>query len=284
MNPNLSRAARVIHEGLAQFTTGDVATRIATAMDAAGLITSAEGLGRPARAPMAEAEGEATEAEGEGTELELTATAWDERCDPAMQVAGWLLSQYVSHADVIEIGTHYDRAVVAVRVRSLEDWDHWMAETGVSRHDSGRSVGNAQVTYGRLQDTEVRLVAHGVPELLDALAAAAIDPYRLYGRVHDLGRPVVDRDGCRWKYLGRRGPDDMPLLVAAGQNVPCSLANVVHQVGPLRPAVPYLPAPAPAPVAAAAPPAGAVTSLTEGLAATGPGTPAQGTEAVTADA
>lgn len=258
MNPNF-RAARVIHEELAQFTARDVATRIATAMDAAGLITSAEGPGRPTRAPMAEVEVEvevevaSTEVKGDATELELAATAWDARCDRAMQVTGWLLSQYVSHADVIEIGTDYDRAVVAVRVRSLEDWDHWMAGTGVARHDSGRSVGNAQVTYGRLQDTEVRLVAHGVPELLDALAAAAIDPYRLYGRVHDLGRPMVDRDGCRWKYLGQRGPDDMPLLVAAGQNVPCSLANVVHQVGPLRPAVPYLPAPAPAPVAAAAP-------------------------------
>ncbi|MCZ4123368.1 BN159_2729 family protein [Streptomyces sp. H39-S7] len=309
-NPNLSRAARVIHEGMARFTTGrtgDAATRIAAAMDAAGLITTAEGPGRPAWAlpagppplvrrstgrpaepPAVEAPAPSVKARADVTELEIAATEWDEQCDRALQVTGLLLSRYASHPDVIEIVTDYDRAVVAVRVKSLEDWDHWMAETGVARLDSGQSAGTTRITYGRLRDVEVRLVAHGVPELLDALTAAAIDPYRLYGRVYDLGRPMVDRDGNRWKYLGQRGPDEMPLLVAAGQDVPCSLANVVHQAGPLRPAVPYLPAPVPAAATppGATSPAGAVTvtSLTKALAASVPTTPADGTEAVSADA
>lgn len=295
MRPHLARAARVIREELAQLTTGDVitqpangdmATRIASVMDAAGLITTAEGPERPAWAlpagppPLpARAPAPVDGARAEATEVELTASAWDERCDRAMRVTGWLLSRYVSRPDVVEIVTDHDRAVVAVRVESLDDWDNWMAETGVARHDCGRSVGDTQITYGQLQDVEVRLVAHGVPGLLGALAAAAMDPYWLYGRVYDLGRPMVDRDGDRWTYLGRRGPDEMPLLVAAGQNVPWSLTNVVHQAGPLRPAAPYLPAPAPA---AAAPPAGAVTvtSLAEGLATTAPAAPAEGTEAV----
>ncbi|MEU3463579.1 BN159_2729 family protein [Streptomyces sp. NPDC006733] len=302
-NPNLSRAARAIDDGLARFTTGDVAAQIATALDAAGLIAAADGpaLG-PARALRAGPPPPARHGTGphgqtpvgaeararvraEVSALELTATEWDERCDRAMRLTGWLLARYASHPDVVEIATDYDRAVVAVRVTSLEGWDHWTAETGVARHDAGRSLDGAQITYGRLRDVEVRLVAHGVPALLDALAAAAIDPYWLYGRVHDLGRPMADRNGDRWKYLGQRGPDEMPLLVAAGQSVPCSLANVVHQTGPLRPAVPYLPV---APAAeAAAPPAGAVTvtSLAEGLAATtAPATPADGAETVSADA
>lgn len=300
MNPNLPRAARVIRDGLGTHTAGDVALQIASDMDAAGLLTTAEGLGRPAwalpagppalphraAAPLPEplpVQAPEPEAKGEVTELELTATAWDERCDRAMQVTGWFLSHYVSHPDVIEIATDYDRAVVAVRVKSLEDWDYWLSETGVARHDSGQSVGSAQITYGRVQGAEVRLVAQGVPALLDALAAAAIDPYWLYGRVYDLGRPMVDRDGDRWKYLGRRGPDEMPLLTVTGQNVACSLANIVHQVGPLKSAVPYLPAPTPS---APTPPATAVsvTSLTKGLAATVPAIPAEGTEAVSADA
>lgn len=302
MNPNLPLAARVIRDGLGTHTAGDVAMQIASDMDAAGLLTTDEALGRPAwalpagppplphrRAVMRPeplpAPAPAPDAKGQVTELELTATAWDDRCDRALQVTGWLLDHYVSHPDVIEIVPDYDRAVIAVRVKSLEDWDMWMSEAGVVRHESGQSVGATQITYGQLQGVEVRLVAHGVPELLDALAVHAIDPYWLYGRVYDLGRPMVDHDGDRWKYLGKRGPDEMPLLTMTGQDTPCLLANVVHQVGPLRPAVPYLPAPAPAAPApaAAAPPVTAVpvTSLTKGLAAT---IPAQGTEAVSTDA
>lgn len=166
------------------------------------------------------------------SELEKAALAWDLACAQARRTASCLAAAYGAHPDVLSVAADGDRAVLAVRIIDVRAWYVWRLAMGVSAEDVV-FYHDACVGVGLNDGVRLQVVGLGVPMLLDAVAAAARVPYRLWDQVYDLAASHEDALGNRWQYEGIQAPDGVPLISMAGRGEPCRITNVVQQAGPL---------------------------------------------------
>ncbi|MGW4199172.1 BN159_2729 family protein [Streptomyces sp. NPDC005004] len=169
-----------------------------------------------------------------GEDVMLPAPEAGEGTGAPMLLAGRLRVESAGRLEVTQITADAERVGVHIHALGLADWEYWLAVIGVPPDARTLRVGDAEVVTGRIEGTEVRLTAHEVPRLLDEASRTLVTPYRLGGRVYDLARPLADRHGRSWRYLGRDGEDGTPLLALSGTDgPPMPLGTLVATRGPL---------------------------------------------------
>jgi hypothetical protein len=183
-------------------------------------------------APADAAYGPSTPAPPPNSQLEQAALAWALACARARRTAADLAAAYSAHPDVVSVTADGDQAVVAVRITELRAWYVWRAAMG-ARAEDVVFYEDACVAVGGNDGVPLQVVGFGVPLLLDAVAAAARLPYRLWDQVYDLAASHQDAQGNHWQYDGDQASDGVPLLSMAGRPEPCRITNVVEQAGPL---------------------------------------------------
>ncbi|MCC9737730.1 BN159_2729 family protein [Streptomyces sp. MNU89] len=265
LNPNLPHALRIIRKALAAYSGPELELRIAVDLDAAGLLTDINAMGRvdrtevtPEAVPgppgadrpppdtvlphqgivLRRTDPAADPPPEPGTVTRLPAPAeWEARCARAEKVFEDLVDHHGDRPEVLTIEQDHDRVVVCIRARTLADWERWLSEIGAGAAEDTRPAGYAQLAFGTRAGVPVRLVAHKVPGLLHAAYQEAVRPYCLWGRVYDLARPLAENggDGNQWLFLGIRDKSGMPLLSVRGRTELCTLENIVRHAGPLTP-------------------------------------------------
>jgi hypothetical protein len=176
----------------------------------------------------------AVPAQRPAVDLEQAAAAWDLACAHAHRAAAALTAAYGAHPDVVSVTADGDRAVVVLRITDLRAWYVHRAAMGVQADDVVL-FHDACSGIGRQGWIPVQIVGLGVPMLLNAVAAAARLPYRLWDQVYDLAVTHEDVRGDRWRYCGEQSPDGIPLMSVVGRQEKCRFTNVVRYVGPLVP-------------------------------------------------
>ncbi|MZE77809.1 hypothetical protein GTY57_12530, partial [Streptomyces sp. SID5475] len=147
LNPNLPHALRIIREALAAYSGPELELRIAVGLDAAGLLTDINAMGRvdrtevtPEAVPGPVGDGRpppdtvlphqgivlrrtepATGPPPEpGTVTRLPAPAeWEARCARAEKVFEDLVDRYGTRPEVLTVEQDHDRVVVCIRARTL---------------------------------------------------------------------------------------------------------------------------------------------------------------------
>lgn len=163
---------------------------------------------------------------------------WDDQHARAVSVAAALRAEHNRRLEVLGIAADGPRVLITIRAASLSDWEYWLAAINTPVNITTKTSGHTQLVAGHVDGIDVHLAAHDVPRLLTEAKEAAGEPFYLWGRMYDLTRGYIGRNGHVWLYFGQRqSPAGMPLVgLRGGDGQLYPLASVVMAEGHLTPA------------------------------------------------
>ncbi|MDT0377315.1 BN159_2729 family protein [Streptomyces sp. DSM 42041] len=99
--------------------------------------------------------------------LEREAALWVHKCQAAATIAARLRAGCKDRPEVMGIQSAQDTVVVTLNITALADFETWVQYVAGDRLGA-RNLRYAMRVVGHLEDVPVRLIGHGVPDLLDA--------------------------------------------------------------------------------------------------------------------